>query len=176
MKAMTRPRPRPRPRLLPAALALLLASGAAQAQTPSMHLWITDPIGATDGSACQRPAPSLPSAAHLSEREVLAWNPQSATWTLDTRALGQGDDAALVNRCFVLALPGQPPVRGVVLARHSARLVRLPTLVVMDRPGRASAGIATVQLRPAFPGQGFTLLTEELAHAFQGKPDTEGKQ
>ena len=121
---------------------LALSAAAPAADRVRLELWVTDPIGPSSGAQCHLPAspttaPSLPtSVPTLTEHDVIAWNPEQGRWTLDPSRFS-GSEAArkLQDRCFVLAIDGQPVTSGVVLSSHSARLTRIPTLALSTRKG-----------------------------------------
>lgn len=109
------------------AIASLLLSGVACAgDTPAMQLWVTSPIGASDGSHCAIQEPLPTTTPTLTERDVIAW--KSPEWQLNNTNFPKGRALVLVDHCFVLAINGKEITRGLVLSSHSARLSRLPTL------------------------------------------------
>lgn len=144
-------------------LALIFSSPSLAADTPQLALWITDSIGATDGSFCKL-SPSLASqviagiAPTLTENEVLAWQSATGLWELN-HDRNSGDQAAqqLQNHCFVLAVDGKVISAGSVLSAHSARLVLFPTLLVHNRNG-----VLSLQLKAAHSDRRDKLIHVEL--------------
>lgn len=121
---------------------LIFAASVAAAEQPRLALWITEPIGATDGSRCNLHSASadtvpLPVVAPtLTERDIRAWDPQTARWTLDPAHFSGNESAQkLRDHCFILALDGKAVSSGMALSEHSARLSGFPTLIVMNRNG-----------------------------------------
>lgn len=126
--------------LLLTSLAALTFSSAAAAATadaaPRLALWITDPIGMTNGEHCVLPAnTALPaSAPTVTEKDVVAWQAETFSWTLDSSRFAGSDGAwKLQDHCFVLAVDGKPLASGLALSSYSARLTGLPTLIVTQR-------------------------------------------
>ncbi len=122
------------------AVALLFAglafSGSAPAAEPArLALWITDPIGNSDGRQCDLTGHHAAGQAvperrpTLTERDVGAWRADSARWTLHPTRIPVPNQSKLTDRCFVLALDGKK-ISGVVLSSHSARLTMLPTISI----------------------------------------------
>jgi hypothetical protein len=125
-------------------LAGLALSGACATTTvfaadaPRLALWITEPIGASDGSKCGlariplsgAPFPLPETSPTLTERDVNAWDNSTARWTLNpARFAASGDGQKLEDHCFVLALDGKPAASGMVLSSYSARRTDLPTII-----------------------------------------------
>lgn len=141
---------------------LLLAAGFATAQSaavsPRLALWITDPIGATNAAQCHQMALRQPPATSptATERDVTGWDRRDATWTLDpARHAGAEVAESMTDHCFVLSLDGKL-ISGVVLSRHSARLVRFPTLAVSSRDG-----VLSLRLLSGFAGEATPPLDSE---------------
>jgi len=121
----------------------VFCSGAACAETPRMHLWITQSIaGLSDVSVCRLPTadssvvqPAPPNiSVMLTEHDVAAWNNQTGVWSLEAHRFPNQKVAwQLVDHCFVLAIDGKQVSSGVVLWKHSARLTKIPTLLVSTR-------------------------------------------
>jgi hypothetical protein len=108
-------------------------SGPALADdAPRLSLWITQAIaGWADVSVCSMQVNAPPNRATLTERDVVAWDEQIGGWVLDTQRFpDQAAARQLADHCFVLTINGKPISSGVVLWRHSARLVRIPTLLI----------------------------------------------
>lgn len=137
-----------------AAAALLAGLAATAAAEPRLALWLTDPVGTTDGSRCrQADGQALPARPPtLTEHDVVAWDPATGRWTLSpARFAGAGVGRALQDRCFVLALDGRV-VSGIALSAHSARLIGFATLGVIERRGRLALQLtADNQAGPARP-------------------------
>lgn len=120
-----------------AGLAFSIAAPAAD--DVRLALWVTDRIGVNSGIECYRTdsaaMPLLPATTPtLTEHDVTAWNPTQGRWTLDpARFAGTDAEKKLVDRCFILAIDGQPVSSGVVLSEYSARLTGFPTINVMNR-------------------------------------------
>jgi hypothetical protein len=119
---------------------MVLAASVAAADQRRLALWITEPIGATDGSQCNLNSASADAAKFpaapptLTERDVIAWHPKTARWTLDpTRFTGIESAQKLRDHCFILALDGKLVSSGMALSEYSARLSGFPTLIVMNR-------------------------------------------
>jgi hypothetical protein len=101
-----------------------------------MHLWITQSIaGLSDVSVCRLPTadsiepPNI--GPMLTEHDVAEWNDQTGVWRLEEhRFPNQKAGWRLVDHCFVLAIDGKQVSSGVVLWKHSARLTKIPTLLV----------------------------------------------
>lgn len=125
-----------------------LGTAALAAPASRLALWITSPVGLTNASECDltRLAPGAPFALpatppSLTEDDISDWDPASGRWTLDqTRFPADEMASGLRDHCFVLALDGKPLSSGVILASHSARLIKFPTLSIERHGG-------TLQLR-----------------------------
>lgn len=114
---------------------LCLSFSAAASDVPRLSLWITDSIGLNDVHHCTQPSAStLPATeATLTESNVTAWNKENGRWTLDPSRYSGVDGAhKLQDRCFVLAIDGKLLSSGVVLSSYSARLIKQPTLVIIN--------------------------------------------
>lgn len=102
-------------------------------------LWITDPIGVTNGSQCHLPVipaaiPSLPTVQPtLTEHDVTQWNADNGRWTLNPDRFAGAAVQDLQDHCFVLAIDGKLIRSGVVLSSHTARLTGFPTLSVYSK-------------------------------------------
>jgi hypothetical protein len=124
---------------------LAFSASAAAADTARLALWITAPVGATNGIACDlesspgsagrlqaTPLPATPPT--LTEHDVSAWDSATARWTLDPKRFAGTESAQrLQDHCFLLAIDGKLIGSGIVLSEHSARLTGFPTLIVLNR-------------------------------------------
>ena len=138
------------------------ARGARNAQQARLALWVTSPVGVSNAAHCNMPASAPKGPPDLTEDDVLAWQPATATWVIDVTRL----DARVrrpADHCFVLALDGRR-VHGVILWPHSARLIRFPTLLADTRNG----GLA-LRLNAAHGGQAFPLGQEWLDAILQSR-------
>lgn len=118
-------------KVFPVIASLLLSGVACADNTPAMQLWVTSPIGASDGSQCGIKEPLPATTPTLTERDVIAW--KSPEWLLANTNFPKGRALVLVDHCFVLAVNGKEITRGLVLSSHSARLSRLPTLYLAGK-------------------------------------------
>lgn len=115
---------------------LTLVSSTASAQAPRLALSLTDPIGTSDGSQCVRAeATSAQASLVLTEKDVRAWNPQGARWTLDPARFPASLGDRLADHCFTLAIDGKTISSGVALRVDTPRLTGYPTLNVMAQDG-----------------------------------------
>lgn len=131
--------------LIPAA-ALWCTQAAAEA--PRLSLWFSEAIGASNAEQCARPAPldnmklealRAQVTHRLDDRDVVLWDPATATWTLRDAGVPARKLAwQLVDRCFMLWIDGKPAAAGVALWTHSARLVSMPVLGVSVEDGALS--------------------------------------
>lgn len=112
----------------------MVFSGVASASDlPALSLWVTTPIGATNGSQCGEPG-ALPQAAPtLSEQDISTWSAQQQRFNLESKRFAAKSEYELVDHCFVLAIKGKEVARGLVLSSHSARLSNLPTLYLQSK-------------------------------------------
>lgn len=119
---------------------LAFCTAVCAAEPPRLMLWITDPIGVTNGSQCHQPVipatpQNLPAAQPtLTEHDVTRWNTGNGRWTLNPDRFARSDAIQkLQDHCFVLAIDGKLISSGVVLSSHSARLTGFPTLSVYSQ-------------------------------------------
>jgi hypothetical protein len=114
------------------AMVAACAMGSGYAQEPRLALWVGDSIGATNAAHCRTTVPPQ-GPPDLTELDVLAWDFNRSTWTVDATKMN-AEMRPPANRCFVLQLDGKQ-IHGVTLLPNSARLIRFPTLVVDGRQG-----------------------------------------
>jgi hypothetical protein len=156
-------------------LALFLAgiafSAVAAADPVHLSLWITEPIGATNGYQCNLDASpvsvrGLPSVAPtLTEQDVTGWSAGNARWTLNPARFSSADVwDKLQDHCFVLAIDGKRVSSGIVLSAHSARLIGFATLSVYKQ-GNA----LNLQLNSGNRGSQSRLIHVEELDAVLGK-------
>jgi hypothetical protein len=109
----------------------VLFSSAVCADNPRLNLRITQAIsGQADVSSCRLPKRNAPAPTSLllTERDVLAWEPNTGSWQLDTHRFPNAAAGwRLADHCFELVVDGKRISSGVVLWKHSARLTRIPT-------------------------------------------------
>ena len=141
-----------------ATIAALLLAGNTQAQTssqspapnppPRLALWIGELLGGGDNTKCLRAEVQADAQPFLTERDVAAWDPAQARWTLDpNRHPGRETRLAMSDRCFVMTLDGKT-IRGAVLSQYSARWVRFPVLTIATQSAaEKAAGAGTLSLR-----------------------------
>lgn len=152
--------------------ALLCATAiAAAADAPRLALWITDSIGATNGSKCRFPNAAvslrLPTTTPtLTEQDVIAWNANQGRWTLapDRFPVSAAFDK-LQDRCFVLAIDDKLAASGVVLASYSARLIDFPAISVINQKDKLD-----LQLTSTFHGSFMHPIQTEALNAVLGQP------
>ncbi len=85
----------------------------------------------------------------LTEQDVAAWNDKTGVWRLDEhRFPNQAAGWQLADHCFVLAIDGKQVSSGVVLWKHSARLTKIPTLLVSTRHHALVLQLASGSKRP----------------------------
>lgn len=149
----------------------MLAFSVNAAEPERLALWVTEPIGMTNGSQCVlQPSAALPSTPPaLTEKDVAAWNPTEGKWKLDpTRFAGDQAAGNLQDRCFVLAIDGKLVNSGLALAPYSARLSGFPTLIVSNKGNEV-----TLQLLSGNHGTRMRLLhTDALGQVFQSKAES----
>ncbi|WP_009521044.1 hypothetical protein [Imbroritus primus] len=138
------------------------AQDVRDAQQARLALWVTSPIGASNAAHCNMPATIPQGPPDLTEDDVLAWQPATATWAVDVTRLDVHVRRP-VDHCFVLALDGRR-VHGVILAPQSARLIRFPTLLADARRG----GLV-LRLNASHDGQAFPLGQEWLDAILQSR-------
>lgn len=122
------------------ALLLAAALGAcapAHATPARLSVWATTSPGLGNGEVCRLDPAGLAASGvlatepTLTERDVLAWDRERVTWTLDPISFAGLQSAfGLQDRCFVIAIDGRALTSGIILASHSARLTTLPTLAL----------------------------------------------
>jgi len=112
---------------------LLLSGVACAGDLPALSLWVTTPIGATNGSQCGVPGALPQTAPTLTEQDISAWSSQQQNFEFDGKRFAAKSEYALVDHCFVLAVKGIELARGLVLSSHSARLSNLPTLYLQRK-------------------------------------------
>lgn len=119
---------------------LAFCAAAAAADIPRLALWITAPIGTSNGVQCHLPEASantqnLPEIQPtLTDHDITEWNPDNARWILNPALFTLQDIVQkLQDHCFVLAIDGKVISSGVVLSSHSARLTGFPTLSVYSQ-------------------------------------------
>lgn len=96
---------------------------------PRLTVWVSDPVGASDGRHCAAGPASPPDTAPiLTEADVVAWSPSSGRWRL-----ARDPGAGFVDHCFLLSIDGTHLTRGMILSSHSARLTALPVLTTFRR-------------------------------------------
>ena len=129
---------------LSALLVGLTLSASAAAASPRLALWITEPIGATNGTQCNLQTSFIPKELStmqptLTEQDITAWDTVRAIWTLNSARFDSNNDVfKLQDHCFVLSIDGKLISSGVVLSAHSARWIGFPTLRVYDRGGEVN--------------------------------------
>ena len=117
-------------------IGLTLVSSAASAQAPRLALSVTDPIGTSDGSQCVRAeATAAQASLALTEKDVRAWSPYGARWTLDPARFPASIGDRLADHCFILTIDGKTINSGVVLWVDTPRLTGYPTLNVIPHDG-----------------------------------------
>jgi hypothetical protein len=131
----------------------VFCASAACAEPPRMQLWITQSnAGLTDVSVCRPPTDSSAPpniSLLLTEHDVVAWSKQTGAWSLDAHRFPNTKAGwQLVDHCFVLAIDGKPISSGVVLWKHSARLTKIPTLLVSMRHHSLMLQLASGSKRP----------------------------
>lgn len=123
----------------------MVFSGVASASDlPALSLWVTTPIGATNGSQCAVPGALPQNAPTLTEQDISAWNAQRQRFYLDNKRFAAKSEYDLVDHCFVLAIKGKEVARGLVLSGHSARLSNLPTLYLQRKATGLQGGFYQV--------------------------------
>lgn len=115
---------------------MILQPAEAVAAHPRLALWITAPIGPTNGAHC-KVAPSPPisslfeSPPTLTENDVINWNEQDGRWSLDTSKISLSKAKNKIqDHCFVLVIDDSLVSSGLILSSYSARLTSLPTISV----------------------------------------------
>ena len=107
---------------------------------PALSLWVTTPIGATNGSQCGVPGVLPTSAPTLTEFDFSAWKTEEQHGVLDNKRFTPKSEYELVDHCFVLVVKGKELARGLILSSHSARWSDLPTIYLQRKKTGLEAG------------------------------------
>jgi len=73
----------------------------------------------------------------IRENDIVEWNPKTGYWTLDSMKFSRNDILKqLQDHCFNLIIDNQLVTKGAIVSSYSARLIRLPTIILKTTQSR----------------------------------------